>query len=338
MKSQRVEKSGLVSIIIPVYNCEKYLDKCLSSIIAQSYQTLEIIVINDGSNDNSGRIIQEYADNYANILPINQTNSGVSAARNNGIEKASGEYLLFVDGDDFLETEYVKNLVETAQTNASDLVICGCTMVDPEGKVIQELIPEIYKRGEQEEWAYRLLSVCSHLYRRQVWIESGVKFAEGVRGEDIPVDLYFNYTCNNIVIIQESGYHYVQHKDSAMGVAHGLQDFQLPLKAIREILDRICDRKEANSYEFLEYGVLKALAMFLFDLGRGASWQVIRNLCLETENIVFEYFPNYRRNEKLRWNSSINMPFTVKGATWLLAKLLNLHLLSPFMWIYCRVT
>jgi Glycosyltransferases involved in cell wall biogenesis len=146
MKSQRVEKSGLVSIIIPVYNCEKYLDKCLGSVIAQSYRKLEIIVINDGSKDNSGQIIQEYADNYANILPINQTNSGVSAARNNGIEKASGEYLLFVDGDDYLEAEYVKKLVEAAQKNASDLVICGCTMVDQEGKVIRELIPEKYKK------------------------------------------------------------------------------------------------------------------------------------------------------------------------------------------------
>lgn len=294
MKSQRVEKSGLVSIIIPVYNCEKYLDKCLGSVIAQSYRKLEIIVINDGSKDNSGQIIQEYADNYANILPINQTNSGVSAARNNGIEKASGEYLLFVDGDDYLEAEYVKKLVEAAQKNASDLVICGCTMVDQEGKVIRELIPEKYKKGEQEEWAYRLSSVCSHLYRRKVWIESGIKFAEGVRGEDIPVDLYFNYTCNNIVVISEGGYYYVQHKDSAMGAAHGLQNFQLPLKAIREVLDRICDMKEGNSHEFLEYGVLKALAMFLFDLGRGASWQVVRELCLETENIVFEYFPDYR--------------------------------------------
>lgn len=333
-----MKNSGLVSIIIPVYNCEKYLDKCLSSVIAQSYQKLEIIVINDGSNDNSGKMIQEYADNYANILPINQANSGVSAARNNGIEKASGEYLLFVDGDDYLETEYIKKLVEAAQRNASDLVICGCTMVDSEGKVIRELIPEKYKKGEQEEWAYRLSSVCSHLYRRKVWIESGIKFAEGVRGEDIPVDLYFNYTCNNIAVIPEGGYYYVQHKDSAMGAARGLQNFQLPLKAIREVLDRICDMKEGNSREFLEYGVLKALAMFLFDLGRGASWQVVRELCLETENIVFEYFPDYRRNEKLRWNSRINMPISVKGATWLLAKLLRLHLLSPFMWIYCRVT
>lgn len=141
-----MKNSGLVSIIIPVYNCEKYLDKCLSSVIAQSYQKLEIIVINDGSNDNSGKMIQEYADNYANILPINQANSGVSAARNNGIEKASGEYLLFVDGDDYLETEYIKKLVEAAQRNASDLVICGCTMVDSEGKVIRELIPEKYKK------------------------------------------------------------------------------------------------------------------------------------------------------------------------------------------------
>lgn len=333
-----MNKPGLVSIIIPVFNCEKYLEKCLRSIVDQTYRRLQIIVVNDGSTDDSGKIIQEFADNYPNILLINQKNLGVSAARNSGIEKADGEYLLFVDGDDYLGEKYVKTLVEAAQRNASELVICGCTMVDHEGKVIQELIPGSYRKGEQEEWAYRLSSVWSHLYGRKVWIDSGIKFAEGVRGEDIPVDLYFNYICSNIVIVPERGYYYVQHEDSAMGAARGLQNFPLPLEAICEVLDRLSDVKEANSHEFLEYGVFKVLAMFLFDLGRGASWQVIRELCHKTENIVSQYFPNYRRNEKFRWNSHINMPYPVKGATWLLVKLLRLHLLIPFMWVYCRVT
>ena len=295
-------------------------------------------MINDGSTDNSEEIIQKYADNYTNVLLISQKNSGVSAARNKGIEKASGEYILFVDGDDYLEVDYVRPLVEASQKNASDLVICGCTMVDWEGKVIQKIIPGIYKKGEEEDWAYRLSSVCSHLYKRQLWIDSGIKFEEGVRGEDVPVDLYFNYMCRNIEVIPESGYFYVQHKGSAMSSARGLQNFHLPIDAIHVVLDKLRNAKDGNSHEFLEYGVLKALAMFLFDLGRGAGWQVIKKLCQETEDIVLEYFPNYKKNEMFRWNSHINMPVHVKGATWLLVQLLWLHLLTPFMWIYCRVT
>lgn len=338
MEDQRESKYGLVSVIIPVYNCEKYLDICLSSVMAQTYKKLEVIVVNDGSIDDSLKIIQKYASDYANIMLINQKNFGVSAARNKGIEKASGEYLLFLDGDDYIRESYIKNLVAAAQNNASDLVICGYTMVNPEGKVIQEIIPGIYKKGEQEEWAYRLFSVCSHLYKRQIWVNSGIKFAEGARGEDIPVGLYFNYVCNNIVVIPEGGYYYVQHRDSAMGAARGLHNFPLPLEAIRAILDRMRDVKESNSHEFLEYGVLKAFAMFLFDLGRGAHWKLVRKLCRETEDMVRRYFPSYRQNAMFRWNSRINMPFAVKSAVWLLVKLLNLHMLYPFMWVYCRAT
>ena len=83
-----MNKPGVVSIIVPVFNCESYLEKCLDSILNQTYKNLEIIVINDGSTDNSGRIIRKYADNNTNILPLDQKNSGVSAARNRGIEKA----------------------------------------------------------------------------------------------------------------------------------------------------------------------------------------------------------------------------------------------------------
>lgn len=333
-----MDESEQVSVIIPVYNCGEYLDKCLSSVMAQAYQNLDVIVINDGSTDNSGEIIRKYADRYANVSVMEQENRGVSAARNKGVENAVGEYLLFLDGDDYIGENYVKALVEAAQANVSDLVICGCTMVDTEGKVIQELIPETYKREEQEEWAYRLASACSHLYRRKMWTDAGIRFAEGVRGEDLPITLFFNYCCTSIVAIPEKGYYYVQHQDSAMGNFRGLQSFQLPMKAIGEVLERLTHIKQSNSRAFLEYGVIKVFAMFLLDLGRGARWKVLRGLCRETEDMVRRYFPSYRKNVMFRWNSHINMPFTVKGAVWLLVKLLNLHMLRPFMWVYSGAT
>ncbi len=333
-----MRESGRVSVIIPVYNCGRYLEKCLSSVMAQSYQRLEVIIVNDGSTDDSANIIGKYAATYANVVVIEQENKGVSAARNRGVESACGEYLLFLDGDDYIGSNYVKTLIEAAQRYASDLVICGCTMVDTEENVIQELIPGTYKRGEQEEWAYRLSSVCSHLYRREMWMDADIRFAEGVRGEDIPIDLFFNFTCSNIVMIPEGQYYYVQHKDSAMGNFRGLRSFQLPIRAIEEVLERLTHIKQGNSRAFLEYGVMKVFAMFLFDLGRGADREAVRELCRETEDMVRRYFPSYRQNAMFRWNSHIDMPFTVKGAVWLLVKLLKLHMLYPFMWIYCRVT
>lgn len=333
-----MSESKLVSVIIPVYNCDKYLEKCLCSVISQSYKNIEVIVINDGSTDKSGDIIKEYADNVSKILMIEQKNQGVSAARNKGIERAGGEYLLFLDGDDYIGEDYIGSLVEAAEDNASDLVICGCTMVDLEGRVIRKIIPDSYERGYREEWVYRLSSVCSHLYRRKGWKEAGIKFAIGVRGEDLPIALFFNYTCSNIVVIPEAEYYYVQHTDSAMGSSRGLQSFQLPIQALSEVLEKLRNVEMHNSHEFLEYGVLKAFAMFLFDFGRGADWQVIRKLCQEAEDIILQYFPEYRKNAKCRWNSHIDMPFTVKGAVWLLVRLMQLHILKPFMWIYCRLT
>lgn len=332
-----MNESGLVSVIIPVYNCGIYLEKCLQSVVTQSYKNIEIIVINDGSTDGSGDIIRKYADSYSNLLVIEQANMGVSAARNKGVDKARGEYILFVDGDDYIGTDYVNSLVGAAEKHVCDLVICGCTMVDNAGREIQRIVPDCYESGTREEWAYRLSSVCSRLYRKKTWTDAGIQFAIGVRGEDIPIALFFNYACSNIVVIPEASYYYVQHSDSAMGNFRGLQSFKLPMGAICETLKKLCGIEEHNSHEFLEYGVLKALAMFLFDLGRGADWQVIKELCQDSEDIIHKFFPEYKKNPLFRWNSRINMPFAVKGAVWLLVCLMRLHMLKPFMWIYCKL-
>lgn len=114
-----------VSIIIPVYNVEKYLPKCLDSVVGQSYADLEIICIDDGTPDGSAAVILSYAEKDGRIKLISQENQGLSGARNTGIGAATGEYIVFLDGDDWLDTEAIKAAVEKAERNSADVVMWG---------------------------------------------------------------------------------------------------------------------------------------------------------------------------------------------------------------------
>ena len=114
----------MVSVIIPVYNVEKYIDECLKSVVSQTYKNIEVIIINDGSTDKSEEIIRSYLDKYENITYIYQQNKGVSEARNLGLKNATGDYVLFVDSDDYIH----KSMIEKMYNNAkyiNQIYICG---------------------------------------------------------------------------------------------------------------------------------------------------------------------------------------------------------------------
>lgn len=113
--------SPLISVIVPVYNCEKYIDDCIQSIITQSYSPLEIILINDGSTDESALICDKYSSEYSYIETIHKLNGGVSTARNVGLENANGEYVMFVDGDDMLESNAIETLLTTLKSTKADI-------------------------------------------------------------------------------------------------------------------------------------------------------------------------------------------------------------------------
>ena len=126
----------LVSIIIPVYNCEKYIKKCLESALGQTYANTEIIVIDDGSQDSSLAIIYHIVQGKSNVKVIHQDNQGLSAARNRGLENAVGEYITFLDADDYLGESHIESLITAAEQNNSELVICGYQKVDVEGRLL----------------------------------------------------------------------------------------------------------------------------------------------------------------------------------------------------------
>ena len=124
-RTLRMENTPRISVIIPVYNVEKYLGKCLSSLVEQTFRDFEIIAVNDGSTDHSLEILRRFEENYDFITVIDQENKGISLSRNRGMDIARGEYLCFVDSDDFVAPCYLQRLYELCQENKADIACCS---------------------------------------------------------------------------------------------------------------------------------------------------------------------------------------------------------------------
>ena len=127
-----------ITVIIPVYNVENYLERCLKSILYNTYTNLEIICVNDGSTDESGKILKTLEREDVRIILLEQNNQGVAAARNLGVKKSTGKYITFVDGDDYLKNDYIEKMYDLAEKESLDMVISGLTYVDESGKVIYD--------------------------------------------------------------------------------------------------------------------------------------------------------------------------------------------------------
>lgn len=324
-----------ISIIIPVYNNEKYVEKCIRSVMEQTYKNIEIIVINDGSKDESGVILEHLAAEDERILLIHQENSGVAAARNHGLDIASGEYLTFVDGDDYVDNDYIVQLYNQAEKRQADMVICGLKYVTEDGMLLNELLPDEYQRMEREEWTFRISAVCSHFYRRELWEKYQIRFQQGERGEDMPISLFFSAVCGKISILPESGYFYVQHQFSAMHNFRGLRKFRLPYQALENMLKKVQMIGVSNSPEFYELFVLRILSTCLFDLARGAAKQDMKELCDYIVRILKTYFPGYYKNKKAKLFSEVRVPFVQKVAVWILVLLVRTRLIYPVSRVLC---
>ena len=131
-----MKESDLISIVVPIYKVEKYINKCIESILNQTYKNLEIILVDDGSPDNCGKIADEYAKKDNRIKVIHKKNGGLSDARNAGIDIVKGKYIAFVDSDDYIEKEYIEIMYNAIRTNKVKIVQCGINKVNDDGKVL----------------------------------------------------------------------------------------------------------------------------------------------------------------------------------------------------------
>ena len=212
-------KSPKASIIIPVYNVEEYLEKCLDSAISQTLQDIEIIVVNDESTDNSLNIIRTYAKKDSRIVVIDQKNRGLGGARNSGIEAARGEYLFFLDSDDYIAPETLETLYHHAKEHDLDMVIFNYTKVDEEGRPI--ITTDFGNAILSKDEAFRkILSLktspmaCNKLYKKYLFADFNIRYPEKFLHEDINIAYKLGWHAEKVGFIDKSFYYWLTRTGS----------------------------------------------------------------------------------------------------------------------------
>ena len=208
------------SFIVPVYNTEKYLKKFLDSLVNQTYKDFEIIVVNDGSTDKSSSIISKYQKKYKNIIVINKENEGLSMARNRGVQKSSGKYIIFVDSDDYVSNKLLEEVDK--KIDDSDILRFQIATEDEEYTKINEYHEEGFESMCGYD-AFRYLSsyhfvepAWCYVIRKNYYIENKFSFKKGVYHEDFGLIPYVIYKARKVKSIDYIGYHYVQRNGSIM--------------------------------------------------------------------------------------------------------------------------
>ena len=244
-----------VSVIIPVYNCQKYIRKCIESCLNQTYKNIEIIVVDDGSNDDTGTIIKDLASKYQSVKIIEQENAGVSNARNNGISASTGAYLLFLDADDFLEENSIEKLVMTR--DGEDLVIGSYRQIKLFG-IKNDMIEEnrIIDMTDNTNDIYSIVSNIAtapwgKLYLSSIVSEYGIRFPIDIKfGEDEIFNIQYISHCKKIRFISDVIYNYNLQNNGA-----ATRKFQNNIdKYFRRIIEsfEMAYRANGNTDKFFE--------------------------------------------------------------------------------------
>lgn len=290
-----------VSIVVPVYNAEKYIAECIEAIIEQSYKNIEIILINDGSSDKSGEICNRYANLDNRIQVIHNKNYGVSYSRNCGIEMATGEYILFIDSDDIVEKEYVKTLIKEIIRNKCDISICGYEKVDivnnkQENYLIREY-NDIFCGILKDDYYILepfLLTPWGKLYRIKIIKKYNIRFPEDCK---IAEDQIFNYTylefVKKYVYINKPMYKYFYRNMYSLTNNRNIENFYSEIKNLK-IKKRFLQKKKILDYECLiNQNALGLIGLYL--INQTINYQDFK-YCI---NILNEYI-NLKCNVKGR--------------------------------------
>lgn len=214
-----------ISVIIPVYKVEKYLSQCLESILSQTLTDLEIICINDGSPDNCLKILEDYASRDKRIVVINQSNKGISAARNAGIKVAKSEYIGFVDPDDWVEPDFYRDLYNCAKLHDADIVGMGFCSVKNSDKKIMYSVKDVKVASTVEE-KFNIFKmpqnnyVWNKIYSKELIINNDILFPEGMCFEDIIWSSQIMEMSNLALMIPNVGYNYRYNAQSIVNTSY----------------------------------------------------------------------------------------------------------------------
>ncbi len=286
-----------ISVIIPVYNVERYLERCLNAVINQTEKDFEMILVDDGSTDNSGKICDKFADLYSFVRVLHQPHQGVSSARNNALDHAKGEWIAFCDGDDWYEPTFLEKMSAEAENQQADYVICNYKIAaDGRPDVVSGSLSGLYSGCDRRlVIAIGPTPSCTHLIKRELFEISNVRYpVECERYEELPVIPVLAKYSNRIAVVNEPLYNYYQRGDgsSASNIKEASD------RAFRFAFDLMCRALGEEYRQETEYHAIYALlyGRLLKLCKEKATSRDIKSAISEFE----KEFPDYRLNPYLK--------------------------------------
>lgn len=286
----------LISVIIPVYNVSLYLKRCLDSVVNQTYHNLEIILVNDGSTDNSREICEEYAKRDKRIIVIHQDNKGLSEARNAGINIATGLYISFIDSDDYISKYFIEILLESAKSEKSDIVVCCFKKGNNEDyKFPIDEKPRIEKTLSAEEGLQQWHSnhkdvetvAWNKLYSAKLF-KDGIRYPAGKYFEDVVTTHLLVQNANKITFILNELYYYFQRNTSIQGTWSEIK-----------IYDKIYMQEKRLEW-FRKYGYQEAYGRLLSKLMKYYMLCYVNADSNRTRFVLLEKFNKVRKQEQFK--------------------------------------
>ena len=297
-----------LSVIIPAYNISHYVGECLDSLVHQTYKDMEIIVVDDGCTDNTCSIVEEYVSKYPQVSLLHKKNGGLSDARNFGIPYAKGEYIAFLDSDDFVDVTLYEKMMHKID-EGHDVVVCDITyFYEDKSKnfIMQGLSPWDIKDIRKRAMVSPMFA-WNKVYKASFFQEKGYRYPLGLWYEDIPVTLPIFASCESIGWVNEPLIYYRQREGSIMS------ETKTPrLKEIFTIMEmvRTTFKKEGwydtykDELEYLHVEHLRLYGMFRFI--RSNLWEELYDL---SETCMKENYPNWKKNAYLHFHNFKNRMF-----------------------------
>ena len=315
-KDDLESESPLVSVIVPVYKVEKYLNRCMQSLLNQTYKNIEIILVDDGSPDSCPEMCDQFAADYQNVHVVHKTNGGLSSARNAGIKAANGEYIAFVDSDDWvaLDTyEYMINYILGYEADLADIMIA---QVHSEGEEVDHSDNKVnvYDGNKiLEHYLYRGLneqngapySACRKLYKKSLFVDDTAQFVEGIVNEDICFNYRILQKCKRIVVSNQIKYFYFQGNESITTGKCKKRD--LDLLTVSDELVQLA--KQSSDEQIIELAKMKQARSDFSILARIAVAGVDESID-DSKMLIKTLRSRLRKNLKMLWRSP--MPLTRK--------------------------
>lgn len=284
-----------VSVIVPVYNVEQYLEKCLDSIVGQTLKDIEVIVVNDGTKDHSQEIIDRYAEKYTNIISLKKDNGGLSDARNFGMKYARGEYISFVDSDDYIEPDMMEKMYEKAVRDNLDIVVCDTDIVHENYSYVFRSHLH-FTEDNVRAYIFASTMACIRLVKREVMEK--FSFQKGIFYEDLNLTPVYVTATRKIGFLEKPFYHYIQRPSSIMNQVQ----FNEKLLDIFTVLRNV-------KKEYVKSGIFEEFKdeieyLYLIHLLRSATLRFLQYdntepYLRQINNEMKKEFPNWKRNPYL---------------------------------------